>query len=119
MPAALGARAAHPNRPIVAVVGDGGLQMSALELASAMQEDLPVVVLLINDSCLTLIKATQDRHYPGRFAAVDLQGPDYMKLAAAFGVPGWRCQDEATLQRALCEALVAKRPALVELRLEE
>src|SRR5262249_21286704 len=56
VPAALGAKAAFPGRKVVAVVGDGGFLMSAMELATAVQEGLPVVVLLVNDSCLTLIK---------------------------------------------------------------
>src|SRR5262249_21157489 len=54
IPAALGARAAFPDRPIVAVVGDGCFLMSAMELATAVQEDLPIIIILVNDSCLTL-----------------------------------------------------------------
>ncbi|MBY0227717.1 MAG: thiamine pyrophosphate-binding protein [Gemmataceae bacterium] len=115
LPAALGAKAAHPSRPVLCVVGDGGLQMSAMELATAAQERLPVVVLLVNDSCLTLIKATQERHYPGRAVAVDLRNPDFGKLAEAFGVRAWRCSDEAGLERSLREAFATGETALVEL----
>ncbi len=115
IPAALGARAAFPHRPILAVCGDGGFQMSALELATMMQEGLPVVVLVINDSCLTLIKATQDTHYPGRHSAVDLRNPDFGGLAGAFGVRAWRCRDEAGLEVSLREALASGEAGLVEL----
>jgi acetolactate synthase-1/2/3 large subunit len=117
LPAALGAKAAQPSRKVVAVVGDGGLQMSALEFASAVQEGLPVVVLLINDECLTLIKATQERRYARRFIAVDLKNPDFELLARSFGVRYWRAEDETALESALKEALAAEAPALVEVRL--
>jgi acetolactate synthase-1/2/3 large subunit len=114
LPAALGAKAAFPDRKVVAVVGDGGLQMSALELASAVQEGLPVVVLLINDRCLTLIKATQQRRYAKRYIAVDLRNPDFAMLARSFGVSYWRADEEVTLEIALRDALAAEGPALVE-----
>jgi acetolactate synthase-1/2/3 large subunit len=117
LPAALGAKAAYPDRKVIAVVGDGGLQMSALELASAAQEGLPVVVLLINDECLTLIKETQERRYARRFIAVDLKNPDFDLLARAFGIRYWRANDEDTLEKALGEALAAEAPALVEVRI--
>ncbi len=91
--------------------------MSALELASAVQERLPVVVLLINDECLTLIKSTQERRYSQRFIAVDLHNPDFATLARAFGVGYWRADDELTLESALREALATEMPSLVEVRL--
>jgi acetolactate synthase-1/2/3 large subunit len=118
LPAALGAKAAFPSRKVVAVVGDGGLQMSALELATAIQEGLPVVVLLINDECLTLIKATQERQYGRRFIAVDLKNPDFELLARAFGVRYWRADDEEAVESALREALAAEVPALIEVRIK-
>ena len=114
LPAALGAKAGCPERKVVAVVGDGGFQMSALELATAMQERLPVVVLLINDRCLTLIKATQARRYEKRFIAVDLQNPDFGLLAQSFGVRYWRADSDAAVETALREALAAEAPAVVE-----
>ncbi|MGL4551967.1 MAG: thiamine pyrophosphate-binding protein, partial [Gemmataceae bacterium] len=113
VPAALGAKAAFPERPVVAVVGDGGLQMSALEMATAVQEGLPVVIVLFNDSCLTLIKATQERHYPGRTTAVELRNPDFGRLAGAFGFDHLPATGE-TLGRALRDAIASCRPALIE-----
>ncbi len=80
LPAALGAKAAFPDRVVVAVVGDGGFLMSGMELASAVQEKLPIVVVLVNDNCLSLIKSSQDRHFGGRHIGVDLQNPDFLRV---------------------------------------
>ena len=66
LPAAIGAKMAFPDLPAVAVMGDGCFQMTGMELATAVQEKLPVVVVLINDSTLTLIKAIQKRRYGQR-----------------------------------------------------
>lgn len=116
LPAALGAKAAFPERPVLAVAGDGGFQMSAMELATAVQENLPVVVLLVNDSCLTLIKSTQERRYERRFIGVDLDNPDFGLFARSFGVGYWRAGDERQLEEMLAEAFTSGRPALVEVR---
>ena len=116
LPAALGAKAAFPDRPVVAVVGDGCFQMSGMELATAVQEKLPVVTILINDGALTLIKAIQERRYESRFLGVDLLNPDFGTFARAFGVSSWRADDDATFEAALTEALAADAPALIEVR---
>jgi acetolactate synthase-1/2/3 large subunit len=116
LPAALGARAAYPDRPVVAVAGDGGFLMSGMELATAVQEDLPVVVVLVNDNCLTLIKATQDRRYAGRHIAVDLRNPDFRQLAQAFGVRYWLAESEAELEGEIRAALADGVTAVVEVR---
>jgi acetolactate synthase-1/2/3 large subunit len=91
--------------------------MSALELASAVQEGLPVVVLLINDHCLTLIKATQERRYQRRFIGVDLRNPDFGQLARSFGVLYWKAEGDEQLEAALKEAFAVEAPALVEVQL--
>jgi acetolactate synthase-1/2/3 large subunit len=118
IPAALGAKAAFPRRKVVAVVGDGCFLMSGMELASAKQENLPIVVILVNDNCLTLIKATQERRYAGRFIAVDLQNPDFGLLAQAFGVRYWRSEGDAAFEQCFRAALECDEVALVELRLK-
>jgi thiamine pyrophosphate-dependent acetolactate synthase large subunit-like protein len=116
LPAALGAKAALPDRCVVAVAGDGGFQMSGMELATAVQEQLPVVVVLVNDNCLTLIKATQQRRYGERYIGVDLLNPDFAVLARAFGVAYWRADNDNDFETALRAALAANVPALIEVR---
>jgi acetolactate synthase-1/2/3 large subunit len=117
IPAALGAKAAWPEREVVAVVGDGCFMMSALELASAVQEKLSIVIILINDDSLTLIKSTQQRRYHERYIAVDLCNPDFAQFAQSFGVRYARADTDAAFEKALKAALHNKAPALLEVRL--
>jgi len=116
IPAALGAKAAFPERPVVAVVGDGCFLMCGMELATAVQEMLPIIVILVNDSCLTLIKSTQERRYEKRFIGVDLRNPDFQLFAQSFGVRYWRADGDAAFDMALKEALAAEETAVIELR---
>jgi acetolactate synthase-1/2/3 large subunit len=116
LPAALGAKAAFPQRKVLAVVGDGGFLMSALELASAIQEKLPVVVLLINDSALSLIKSTQQRRYAERYIAVDLRNPDFATLARSFGAAYERADDDTALETALRRSFDREETGVVEVR---
>jgi acetolactate synthase-1/2/3 large subunit len=117
LPAALGAKAALPERTVVAVVGDGCFLMSGMELATAVQEKLPVIVVLINDRSLTLIKAIQERRYEGRYLGVDLLNPDFATLSRAFGVRSWAVDSDAAFERALEEAIASRATALIEVRL--
>jgi acetolactate synthase-1/2/3 large subunit len=118
LPAALGVKAALPERTVVAVMGDGCFQMTGMELVTAVQEKLPVVVILINDGSLTLIKAIQHRRYENRFIGVDLRNPDFQQLAGAFGVRAWRVEGEQEFEAALREAVGCGEPALVEVRIK-
>jgi acetolactate synthase-1/2/3 large subunit len=117
LPAALGAKAAFPDRTVAAVAGDGCFLMSGMELATAVQDRLPVVVILINDGSLTLIKSIQQRRYEGRYLGVDLRNPDFDLFARAFGVRWWPARSDAEFEAALPEAIAAGEPALVEVRL--
>jgi thiamine pyrophosphate-dependent acetolactate synthase large subunit-like protein len=116
LPAALGAKAAFPERPVVTILGDGGFQMCALELATAVQENLPVVVVLVNDQSLTLIKATQQRRYAERYIGVHLDNPDFGLLAQAFGVAYARADSDSTFEQALRAALGRKQTTVIEVR---
>ena len=117
LPAALGAKAAFPGRTVVTVVGDGGFLMSGMELATAVQEKLPVIIVLINDNCLTLIKAIQERRYERRFLGVDLTNPDFGLFAKAFGIPYWLTGSDADFERALKKAMEMRQTALIEVTL--
>jgi thiamine pyrophosphate-dependent acetolactate synthase large subunit-like protein len=117
LPAAIGVKAAFANRPVVAVVGDGCFQMTGMELATAAQEKLPVVVLLVNDRGLTLIKLIQERRFQSRFIGVELQNPDFALLAQAFGVRYWQAENETALENSLRQAVECGETAIVEMKL--
>jgi acetolactate synthase-1/2/3 large subunit len=114
IPAALGARAAYPDRTVVAIVGDGCFMMSGMELATAVQEKLPIVVVLVNDRSLSLIKSIQERRYENRFIGVDLLNPNFEMFARAFGVKFWRAKSEASFEQALREAIGCGDTAVIE-----
>lgn len=113
LPAAIGAKAAAPDRPVVALVGDGGFQFTMQEVATAVQHRLGVAILLINDACYTSVKRGQQRRYGGT-TAVDLVNPDFSQLAAAYGIPAERLADPAGLTAALQRAVARDLPTLVE-----
>lgn len=117
IPAAIGAKLAKPERPVVVVVGDGGFMMSGMELATAVQEKVPIVVVLINDRGLSLIRAIQDRRFGSRHFGVDLVNPDFGQFARAFGVAYWQAREDSAFEAALREALAANAPALIEVPL--
>jgi acetolactate synthase-1/2/3 large subunit len=117
LPAALGVKAAFPDRTVVAVMGDGCFQMTGMELATAVQEKLPVVVILINDSTLSLIKAIQQRRYQGRFLGVDLVNPDFSAFARAYGIRSWQVDTDAAFEACLRQAIALDAPALIEVKI--
>lgn len=105
LPAALGVRAGAPDRPVVALCGDGGLLFSAQELATAVRERLPVVVLLINDGAYGSVRIIQEQQYGGRTSQVELTNPDFLAFARSFGVQATRVRSPRDVGPALAAAL--------------
>jgi acetolactate synthase I/II/III large subunit len=90
-PASLGARRARPDKQVWCIAGEGGFVMTMQELATAVEENLDVKIVILNNYCLGMVRQFQDDFYEGVRSAVDLHvGPDFVKLADAFGMPGWR-----------------------------
>jgi len=118
VPAAVGAKAVHPDRPVVCIAGDGDFLMTGQELATAVQEELPVVVLVVNNAMYGTIRMHQERHYPGRVVGTDLRNPDFVAYARAFGAHGALVERSEDFPAALDEALGCGRPALIELRVD-
>jgi acetolactate synthase-1/2/3 large subunit len=116
VPAALGAQIAHPDRRVVAVVGDGGFLFSVNELATAVKYRLPVVFLVVNDGEYGAIRYLQDGLY-GRAGETVLANPDFPALAQAFGAAGERVADVPALGPALERALGRAGPTVLELPL--
>ncbi len=117
-PAAVAAKALHPDRPVVCIAGDGDFLMTGQELATAVQEQLPVVVLVVNNGMYGTIRMHQERHFPGRVVGTDLVNPDFVAYARAFGAHGALVERTEDFAAAFEEALAAGRPALLELRVD-
>jgi acetolactate synthase-1/2/3 large subunit len=118
VPAAIAAKLRHPERTVVCFVGDGGFQMSALELATAAQEGLAIVVIVVNNGMYGTIRMFQERRYPGRVVATELQNPDFAALARACGAHGETVERTEEFMPALERALAQERSAVLDLRTE-
>jgi acetolactate synthase-1/2/3 large subunit len=120
IPAAIGAKAARPEATVVCVDGDGCFQMTAQELATAALEDLPIVVVLVNNGYLGMVTQWQDMFFDGRRSHVHLtaQVPDYARLAEAYGGVGLVVSSEAELEPALEEALGLGRTVVIDCRVD-
>ena len=116
IPAAIGAAIARPDMKVVAFVGDGGAQMTGEELAVAAELRLPVTFVLFANGTLGLVRQMQDDDFGARHFATDLNSPDFVKLAAAYGVKGVRVTDATRLDAVIARAVRAKAPVLVEVR---
>jgi len=118
LPAAIAAKAVHPDRPVVCLAGDGDFMMTGQELATAVQEELGVVVLVVNNAMYGTIRMHQERHYPGRIVGTDLRNPDFVAYARAFGAHAALVERSEDFGPALGEALQCGRPAVIELRVD-
>lgn len=116
-PLALGAKVAAPQRPVVALCGDGGFLLNSGELATAVQERLGVVAVVFNDATYTAVKSDQRRRFEGRYIATDLLPPDYVALARAFGAAGVKAESPDELAQAISAAQREERPTLIEVPL--
>ena len=115
-PTALGAKVAAPERPVVALCGDGGFLYAANELATAVQEEIPVLAIVFNDGAFGASRNDQRVRFEGRYVGTALRNPDFVRFAEAFGAWGRRCTPEE-LGTAVEAALADGRPALLEVPL--
>ena len=118
LPAAIAAKLTCPGRRVICFSGDGGFLMTGNELATAMQEGLALVVLVINNGLHGTIRAHQERAHPGRVIATDLVNPDFAAYAASFGAYGEVVERTADFAPALERALGAGRVAVLDLRID-
>jgi len=118
VPAAVAAKAVAPERTVVCWSGDGDFLMSGQELATAVQYDLPIVVIVVDNAMYGTIRMHQERLFPGRVVGTDLANPDFAAYARAFGAHGETVEHTADFAAALDRALGAGRPAVLHLRID-
>jgi acetolactate synthase-1/2/3 large subunit len=115
-PTALGVKVANPDRPVVAICGDGGFMFAVQELATAVQFGIGVIALVFNNDAYGNVRRDQVTRFGGRVIASDLVNPDFLKVAEAFGVGGARVTSPDDLRPALEKALADGGPWLIEIK---
>ncbi len=121
LPAAIGAQFARPDKTVVAILGDGGFQMTQAEMATAIVHKLPIKILLINNRYLGMVRQWQNLFYENRLSGVDLTGnPDFVKLAESYGMKAFRVKRSADVRRMVRSFLDYNGgPALLDVEVEK
>ena len=114
LPAAIGAKLAHPQRPVLCLAGDGCFMMSSHELATAVKLELAIVIVVFDNQMYGTIRMHQEKWFPGRVHGTALDtNPDFVALARAYGAQGLRADSVADLQTAILQGFAAKGPTLI------
>ena len=113
-PTALGVKAAHPDKPVLSIAGDGGFMFGVQDLATAVQHGIGLVTLVFNDNAYGNVKRMQKEQYGNRVIASDLRNPDFVRLAESFGARGLRAHTPDELRAAIRAGFAEEGPTLVE-----
>jgi acetolactate synthase-1/2/3 large subunit len=119
VPAAMGAALGRPDHETWAVVGDGGFQMTLQELATLVQDRIPVKIALMDNKKLGMIRQWQEIIYAGNYHSANLLGPDYLKLADAYGIPAFRASRPDDVDAVIEAARAVDGPALAWFEIAE
>jgi acetolactate synthase-1/2/3 large subunit len=114
LPAAIGAKFGAPHREVVAIIGDGGFQMTLQELGTIMQAQVSVKMLILNNRFLGMVRQWQQLFHDKRYSFVDIQSPNYVQLVKAYGIEGNSVDDRQHLKEALQQMLDCKDSYLLE-----
>jgi acetolactate synthase-1/2/3 large subunit len=117
LPAAIGAQMGHPNQMVWATVGDGGLQMTIQELITIVQEKLPLKIAVLNNGYLGMVRQWQQMFFEGRYSGTPLLGPDFAKVAEAYGISGLKVTEKDEVVPAIEQAIEIDGPALIDFRI--
>jgi acetolactate synthase I/II/III large subunit len=114
LPASMGAKLAMPDQQVVAVIGDGGYQMTVQELGTIMQYKIPVKIIVLNNNFLGMVRQWQQLFHGKRYSFTEMVNPDFVKLAEAYNIPAKKVENRDDLIPALNEMLDAKTPYFLE-----
>jgi acetolactate synthase-1/2/3 large subunit len=118
VPVAIAAKILRPERTVVCFAGDGDFLMSGQELATAVQYNAPVIVVLLNNGMYGTIRMHQEKHYPGRVIGTDLVNPQFAAFARSFGAVGEIVEDTAQFGPAFERCVASGKPAVIEVRID-
>ena len=115
LPAAIGAKFGAPERPVIAIAGDGGFQMTIQELGTIMQTNLNVKIIILNNEFLGMVRQWQELFNERRYSFVDIQSPDFVEVAKAYRIAGEKVTNRKTLKHALKNMLSHPDAYLLEI----
>lgn len=119
LPAAIGAQIAYPDKTVIDVAGDGSIQMNIQELMTAVANDLPIKILILNNKYLGMVRQWQEFFYEKNYSYTDMMAqPDFVKLAEAYGAEGYRITSKEELSTILPQALSSKKVAIIDIMVE-
>ncbi|MFA6455830.1 MAG: biosynthetic-type acetolactate synthase large subunit [Bacteroidota bacterium] len=116
LPASMGAAFARKDFPVISMSGDGGIQMNIQELATIREYNVPVKILIMNNGYLGMVRQWQELFWRKRYSHVEMTGPDYVKLAEAYGIPAFRATQTNQVEDIVKQMLAVDGPVLVEFK---
>lgn len=116
LPAAMGAKMANPKKQVVAVIGDGGFQMTLQELGTIMQNNIGVKIIILNNGFLGMVRQWQQLFFEKRYSFTEIQSPDFVSLANSYGIKGQKVSQKTDLKSALKELLNSDSAYLLEVK---
>jgi acetolactate synthase-1/2/3 large subunit len=119
LPAAIGAQLGCPDQAVWVTAGDGGFQMNIQELATVVQEKLPLKMVILNNGYLGMVRQWQQLFFEGRYSGTPLLGPDFAKVAEAYGIPAVTVLEKAKVLPAIEQAIQTPGPFLIDFRIEQ
>jgi acetolactate synthase-1/2/3 large subunit len=117
LPAAIGVQMGMPDEQVWVTAGDGGFQMNIQELATVVQEQLPIKIAVLNNGYLGMVRQWQQLFFEGRYSGTPLLGPDFAQVARAYGIPALTVQEKGEVEPALAEAIATEGPILIDFRI--
>jgi acetolactate synthase-1/2/3 large subunit len=118
-PAAMGAKVGKPESTVIDIAGDGSFQMNSQELATVVQNDIPVIVAILNNGFLGMVRQWQELFFNRRYSATSLEGSvDFVKLAEAYGALGLRATKKGEVRDVIMEAVKSERPTIIDFVVE-
>ena len=118
-PTSLGVKIANPDKPVVAIAGDGGFMFNAVELATAVKYQIATTTIIFNNSAFANVARAQQQRYGGRVIGTELQNPDFVKFAESFGAAGYRATTPEQLREAFRRSLDDNGPVTIEVPIAE
>ena len=116
LPAAIGAKMANPKKQVIAIIGDGGFQMTLQELGTMMQNNIDVKIIILNNGYLGMVRQWQQMFFEKRYSFTDIQSPDFVALAASYNIKGQKVERQEDLNHALDQLLNSENAYLLEVK---